>query len=71
MPQKDSNVLEAKKTTFSSRFGMSLFRFLFPSKLGSLHAHKKWGTLRKTSISTRVYAEIHIHRPVFYNNKSI
>jgi hypothetical protein len=27
----------------------------------------RYGTLRKSSISTRGYAEIHIHRPVFDN----
>jgi hypothetical protein len=34
VPERDFSVLEAKKTTFSSRFGMSVFRFLFFSELG-------------------------------------
>jgi hypothetical protein len=29
------------------------------------HAHTMCGTLRKSSISTREYAEIHIQRPFF------
>jgi hypothetical protein len=35
------------------------------------HAHKRCGTLRKSSISTRGYAEIHIQRPFFDIKKSI
>jgi hypothetical protein len=35
------------------------------------HAHKRCGTLRKTSISARGYAEIHIQRAVFDNKKRI
>jgi hypothetical protein len=35
------------------------------------HAYKRYGTLRKTSIFTRDYAEIDIQKPVFDNNKSI
>jgi hypothetical protein len=33
------------------------------------HAHKRCGTLRKSSISTMGSAEIHIQRPVFDNKK--
>jgi hypothetical protein len=35
------------------------------------HAHTRCGTLRKSSISTRGYAEIHIQRTVFDNKNSI
>jgi hypothetical protein len=35
------------------------------------HAHERCKTLRKTSISTRGYAETHIQRPNFDNKKSI
>jgi hypothetical protein len=35
------------------------------------HAHKRCGTLRNSSISTRGYAEIHIQRPFFDNKISI
>jgi hypothetical protein len=35
------------------------------------HAHTRCGTLRKSSISTRGYAEIHIQRPYFDNKNSI
>jgi hypothetical protein len=35
------------------------------------HAHMRSGTLRKSSISTRGYAEIHIQRLFFDNKKSI
>jgi hypothetical protein len=35
------------------------------------HAHTRCGTLRKSSISTRGYAEIHIQRPFFDNKNSI
>jgi hypothetical protein len=35
VPEGDCNVLEAQKTTLSSKFGMSLFRFLFLSELGT------------------------------------
>jgi hypothetical protein len=35
------------------------------------HAHNRYGTLKKTSISTRGYAEIHIQRLFFDNKKSI
>jgi hypothetical protein len=35
------------------------------------HAHTRCGTLSKTSISTRGYAEIHIQRSFFYNKNSI
>jgi hypothetical protein len=36
----------------------------------NFHAYKRCGTLRKTSISTRRYAEIDIQRPVFDNKKA-
>jgi hypothetical protein len=49
---------------------MSLFVFLFLRELGTCsqksHAHKRCGALKKTSISTRGYAEIHIQRSIFY-----
>jgi hypothetical protein len=35
------------------------------------HAHTRCGTLRKSSISTREYAEIHIQRPFFDNKNSV
>jgi hypothetical protein len=35
------------------------------------HTHTRCGTLRKSSISTRGYAEIHIQRPFFDNKNSI
>jgi len=35
------------------------------------HAHERCGTLRKSSFSTRGYAEIHIQRPFFDNKNSI
>jgi hypothetical protein len=35
------------------------------------HTHTMCGTLRKSSISTRGYAEIHIQRPLFDNKNSI
>jgi hypothetical protein len=35
------------------------------------HTHKRCGTLRKKSFSTRGYAEIHIKRPFFDNKKDI
>jgi hypothetical protein len=35
------------------------------------HIHKRCGTLRKKSFSTRGYAEIHIQRPFFNNKKDI
>jgi hypothetical protein len=35
------------------------------------HAHTRYGTLRKSSISTREYAEIHIQRLFFDNKNSI
>jgi hypothetical protein len=35
------------------------------------HVHTRCGTLRKSSISTRGYAEIHIQRPFFDNKNSI
>jgi hypothetical protein len=35
------------------------------------HAHTRCGTLRKSSISTRGYAEIHIQRSFFDNKSSI
>jgi hypothetical protein len=35
------------------------------------HAHTRCGTLRKSSISTRGYDEIHIQRPLFDNKISI
>jgi hypothetical protein len=35
VPHGDISILEAKKTTSSSRFGMILFRFLFLSELGT------------------------------------
>jgi hypothetical protein len=35
------------------------------------HIHKKCGTLRKKSFSTRGYAEIHIQRPFFDQKKDI
>jgi hypothetical protein len=35
------------------------------------HAHTRCGTLNKTSISTRGYAEIHIQRLLFDNKNSI
>jgi hypothetical protein len=38
--------------------------------LTKLHAHKRCGTLRKTSISTRGYAEIHMQRPLFITKKT-
>jgi hypothetical protein len=48
---------------------MSLFRFLFLGELGTCpkksHAHMRCGTLRKSSITTRGCAEIHIQRPFF------
>jgi hypothetical protein len=34
LPKGDSSLLGSKKTTFSSRFRMSLFRFLFLGELG-------------------------------------
>jgi hypothetical protein len=35
------------------------------------HAQTRCGTLRKLSISTKGYAEIHIQRPFFDNKNSI
>jgi hypothetical protein len=35
------------------------------------HTHKRFGTLRKKSFSTRGYAEIHIQWPLFDNKKDI
>jgi hypothetical protein len=35
------------------------------------HTHRRCGTLRKKLFSTRGYAEIHIQRPFFDNNKGI
>jgi hypothetical protein len=35
------------------------------------HTHMRCGTLKKSSISTRGYAEIHIQRPFFDNKNSI
>jgi hypothetical protein len=35
------------------------------------HAHTRCGTLRKSSISTRGYAEIHIQRPFLDDKNSI
>jgi hypothetical protein len=35
------------------------------------HTHKRCGTLRKKSFSTRGYAEIHIQRPFFHNKNSM
>ena len=35
MPEGDCSVLEAQQTIFSSRFGMSFFRFWFLSELGT------------------------------------
>jgi hypothetical protein len=35
VPKQDCSILEAKKTTFSNRFRMSLFRALFLSDLGT------------------------------------
>jgi hypothetical protein len=35
------------------------------------HSHKRRGTLRKKSFSTRGYAEIHLQRPFFDNKKDI
>jgi hypothetical protein len=35
VPKGDGSIFKAKKTTFKSRFGMSLFRFLFLSELGT------------------------------------
>jgi hypothetical protein len=35
------------------------------------HTHKRCGTLRKKSFSTRGYAEVHIRRPFFDNKNSI
>jgi hypothetical protein len=35
------------------------------------HIHRRCGTLKKKSISTGGYAEIHIQRPFFDNKKSI
>jgi hypothetical protein len=35
------------------------------------HVHMRCGTLRKSSISTRGYVEIHIQRPFFDNKNSI
>jgi hypothetical protein len=34
------------------------------------HTHKRCGTLRKKSFSTRGYAEIHIQRPFFEKKKT-
>jgi hypothetical protein len=73
MPKEDYNVLEAKKSTFSSKFGMSLFGFLFVSELGICPQNiiqEVWN-LGKTSISTKEYVENYIQRPVFDNKRSI
>jgi hypothetical protein len=35
MPERDSRVSEAKKTIFGSRYGLSLFGFLFIGELGT------------------------------------
>jgi hypothetical protein len=35
LSEGDSNLLGSKKTTFSSRYGMSLFEFLFLGELGT------------------------------------
>jgi hypothetical protein len=63
----DSSLLGSKKTTFSSRFRMSLFGFLFLGELGTcpqnLMPTRGVEPLRKSSISTRGYAEFHIQRP--------
>ena len=55
---------------------ISVSRFLFLSDwvrymLTKFHAHKRCWTLRKTSISTRKYAEIQIQKPIFDNKKNI
>jgi hypothetical protein len=70
----DNSLLGSKKTIFSIRFRMSLFRFLFLGELGTCpqnHAHTRCGTFKKSSISTRGYAKIHIQRPFFDNKNSI
>jgi hypothetical protein len=41
MPKGDSSLLGSKKTTFSSRYEMSLFGFLFLDELGTC-PHKEW-----------------------------
>jgi hypothetical protein len=65
----DSNLLGSKKTTFSSTFRMCLFRFLFLGELGTCPQNLM--PMRKSSNSTRGYAEIHIQRPFFDNKNSI
>jgi hypothetical protein len=70
----DNNLLGSKKTTILSKFRMSLFRFLFLGELGTCPQNfmpTRGGTLRKSSISTRGYTEIHKQRPFFDNKNSI
>jgi hypothetical protein len=35
LPKEDNNLLQSKKTTFSSRYGMCLFGFLFLGEIGT------------------------------------
>jgi hypothetical protein len=74
MPKGDCSVLDAKETTFSSRFGMRLFRVLFLNELGT--CSQNFMATRVVDLNNNInfhtgYVEIHIQRLVFYNKKSI
>jgi hypothetical protein len=69
----NNKVLEAKKTIF--RIWIEGPHVLVPSWVRYMstksHTYKRCETLRKKLFSTRGYAEIHIRRQFFDNNKSI
>jgi hypothetical protein len=69
--------LRSKKTYFKSRYGLWDFKFFIlvfrwvRYMFTKSHTHMTCGTLRKSWISTRGYAEIHIQRPFFDNKNTI
>ena len=71
----DSTLLGSKKTTFSNKYEMSLFGFLFLGELGTCPQNlMRFGTLRKSSISTRGYADIRTYeltKDIFWPKNSI